>query len=163
MGSYWASHIAAYDDRIKACVAAIGCFMMNRHSIFEEASPRFRLIYKYMAGIEDDDEFDEKIVSRMTLKGAASGIKCPTLIWVGEFDPLSSLEETDAFFNEVAGPKEMWIFGDDFHTTFNRGLCNVPMSNLAADWLRDRFDGKPLKHAAGRLFIPVNGTGPYMA
>lgn len=68
MGSYWASHIAGFDSRIKATVAVLGCFMMDTHPIFEEASPRFRLTYKYMAGIQDDDEFD-RMVARMTLKG----------------------------------------------------------------------------------------------
>jgi dipeptidyl aminopeptidase/acylaminoacyl peptidase len=160
MGSYWVSHIAAYDNRIKACAATMACFFMDRHAIFEEASPRFRLTYKYMAGIEDDDEFDE-MVSRMTLRGVGQKIKCPTLVWTGEFDPLSPLEEADAFFNEIAGPKEMWVFEDEFHGFNSRSLCNVPMDTIVADWIKDKLEGKYPQDMARRLMIPVNGMGPY--
>ena len=56
MGSYWASHIAAADPRISACMVGMLCVMMRRHAIFEEAAPKFRQIFKYMAGIRDDDD-----------------------------------------------------------------------------------------------------------
>ena len=160
MGSYWGTHIAAFDNRIKATVAAMGCFMMDRHPIFGEASPRFRLTYKYMAGIEDDDEFDE-MIAKMTLKGVGNQIKNPFLIWVGEFDPLSPLEEADAFFNEITGPKEMWVMEEDFHTSYNRGLFNIPMAHIAADWLKDKLEGKYTQDLARRVLIPPNGIGPY--
>ena len=162
MGSYWGAHIAAFDNRIKACVAAMGCFMMNKHPIFGEASPRFRLTYKYMAGIEDDDEFDEVVAEKMTLKGVGSKIKHPFLVWAGEFDPLNPLEEADAFFNEIAGPKEMWVMEDDFHTAFTRGLCNIPMAHMAADWLKDKLEGNYPQNLARRVLVPLNGTGLYI-
>jgi len=161
MGSYWGSRIAAHDKRIKACLVTAGCFMMDRHTIFEEASPRFRLTFKYMAGIEDDDEFD-RMVAKMTLKGIGKNLKCPTLIWLGEFDPLSPLEEADVFFNEIAGPKEMWIMEDDFHGGFNRGFFNLPLAHMAADWLKDKLEGKYPQDLARRILIPLNGTGPYV-
>ena len=160
VGSYWGSHIAAFDNRVKACVAAMGCFFMDRRPIFDGASPRFRLTYKYMAGIEDDDEFDET-VAKMTLKGVGSKIKCPFLMWVGEFDPLNPLEEADAFFNEITGPKEMWVMEDGFHTAFGRGICNIPIAHIAADWLKDKLDGKYTPDMARKVFIPLNGMGPY--
>jgi pimeloyl-ACP methyl ester carboxylesterase len=160
MGSFWGSRIAAHDDRIKACLVATGCFMMERHPIFEEASPRFRLTFKYMTGIQDDDEFD-KMVAGMTLKGIGSKIKCPTLVWVGEFDPLSPLQEAELFFESIAGPKEMWIMEDDFHNSYSRGLCDIPISHIAADWLKDKLEGKYPKDMARKVRIPLNGRGPY--
>lgn len=160
MGSYWGSHITAFDNRIKATVATMGCFMMDRRALLEEASPRFRLTYKYMAGIEDEDEFD-KMVSKMTLRGVGKRIKNPFLIIAGEFDPLNPLEEVDAFFSEIAGPKEMWVMEDDFHTAFTRGLCNISAATVAADWLKDKLDGKYDPHMAKRTLIPLNGMGPY--
>ena len=160
MGSYWGSQVAAFDNRIKAAAVSRACFFMNRHTIFEEASPRFRLTFKYMAGIEDDDEFDE-YVAKMTLKGVASKIKCPFLIWTGEFDPLCPLDEADAFYDELAGPKEMWIMEDDFHGGFARGLCRIRMDEFAADWLKDKLEGKYPHGLARRVLIPPNGMGPY--
>ncbi len=160
MGSYWASQIAGFEKRIKATVAVLGCFMMDTHPIFEEASPRFRFTYKYMAGIEDDAEFDD-LVSRMTLKGVGPRIKHPFLIWVGEFDPLQHLEEAEAFYEELAGPKEMWIMEDDFHQAFTRGIYNLPIATLVADWLRDKLDGKYSVELAKKISIPLGGAGPY--
>ncbi|MFC2042250.1 alpha/beta hydrolase family protein [Chloroflexota bacterium] len=161
MGSYWGSHIAAFDNRIKATVTTLGCYMIDKHPIFEEASPRFRLTYRYMAGIEDDDKFDEEIVSKMTLKGVGANIKNPFLIWVGEFDPLCKMEETEAFFNEIAGPKEMWVMEDDFHMSYTRGTYNLPMAHIAADWLKDKLDSKFPRDLAKKTLIPLNGVGPY--
>jgi dipeptidyl aminopeptidase/acylaminoacyl peptidase len=160
MGSYWGAHITAFDNRIKATAAAMGCFMMDRRALLEEASPRFRLTYKYMAGIEDEEEFD-KMVSKMTLRGVGKQIKNPFLIIAGEFDPLNPLEEVDAFFSEIAGPKEMWVMEDDFHTAFARGLCNIPLATVAADWLKDKLDGKYDSDMARRTLIPLHGMGPY--
>jgi len=160
MGSFWGARIAAYDSRIKACLVTMGCFMMDRHPIFEEASPRFRLTFKYMAGIEDDDEFD-RLVDKMTLKGVGKDLRCPTLIWTGEFDPLNPLEEAEAFFDEIAGPKEMWIMENDFHNSFNRGLFNIPQSLIAADWLKDKLEGKCSPDLSKKVLIPLNGLGPY--
>ena len=161
MGSYWTAHIAAHDSRLKTASTTMGCFMVNRHPIFEEASPRFRLTYKFMAGIEDDDEFDEKIVSKMTVKGIGAKIKNPFLIQIGEFDPLNPIEEADAFFNEIAGPKEMWVMEDDFHNEFARGFCHLATANLHADWHKDKLDDKYPPDLARRVLIPLKGFGPY--
>ncbi|MFC1981365.1 alpha/beta hydrolase family protein, partial [Chloroflexota bacterium] len=160
MGSYWGAHITAFDNRIKASVTAMACYMMERHPIFKEASPRFWLTYKYMAGIEDEDEFD-KMVAKMTLKGVGKRIKNPFLVWTGEFDPLNPLEEAEAFFNDIAGPKEMWVMEDDFHPGLTRGFCNIPIANIAADWLKDKLEGKYPKDLARKVVIPLNGTGAY--
>ncbi len=70
-------------------------------------------------------------------------------------------EEADAFFSEVAGSKEMWVMEDDFHIVFTRGLCNIPMAHMAADWLKDKLEGEYPQNLARRVLIPLNGTGPY--
>ena len=127
---------------------------------FDETSPRFRLTFKYMAGIEDDDEFD-KMVAKMTLEGVGKKIKNPFLLWTGEFDPLCPLEEAEAFFDEIAGPKEMWIMEDEFHAGFNRGLYNLPSAHFAADWLQDKLAGKFPKDLNRKILIPLKGAGPY--
>ncbi len=161
MGSYWVAHIAASEPRIKAASGAMGTYFMNRRPIFEEASPRFRLTYKFMAGIEDDDEFDELVVNKMTCKGIGKKIKCPFLVQTGEFDPLNPLEEADAFWKEIAGPKEMWVMEDDFHSSFTGGLCNIPLSHIHADWLKDKLTGKYPKDLARRVMIPSKGMAQY--
>lgn len=160
MGSYWGARLCAYDNRVKACVVGIACFFMDQHTIFDEASPSFRLTFKYMAGIQDDNDFD-KMVAQMTLKGIGKNIKCPILLMTGEFDPLCPLEETLAFFDEIAGPKELWIFEDEFHSLPFRSLAGLGMHQIAADWLKEKLDGKYEKGLARKVLIPINGTGPW--
>ncbi|GAJ05700.1 unnamed protein product, partial [marine sediment metagenome] len=150
-----------FDPRIKATAAVMGCFMMDRHPIFEEASPRFRLAYKYMAGIEDEDEFDELVVNKMSVKGIGKNIKYPFLMLAGEFDPLNPLEEADAFFNEIAGPKEMWVMEDDFHGAYPAGFSDIPIAHIMADWLKDKLEGKYPQDLNRRVLIPPKGMGPY--
>ncbi len=162
MGSYWASHIAAADPRISACMVGMLCIMMRRHAIFEEAAPKFRQIFKYMAGIRDDDEFDE-MMSRLTLLEVGGKIKCPFLIFGGEFDPLSPIAEAEEFFEEVAGKKEMWVFEDDFHTPYARGLAGMPMAAAVSDWFLDTLQGKRPAENRVKLMVPPGGMGPYTA
>ena len=50
---------------------------------------------------------------------------------------------------------------DDFHGGFQRGLCNQPMDNMKADWLKDKLEGKYSQDLAKRLLIPLNGMGQY--
>ena len=71
------------------------------------------------------------------------------------------LDEARAFFNEIAGPKEIWIMEDDFHNDFERGLFNLPMAISAADWLKDKLEGRYPKDLAREVMIPLNGAGPY--
>lgn len=160
MGSYWGSRLAAYDKRVKACAVTLGCFFMEKHPLFEEGSPRFRMTFKYMAGIPNDDEFD-KMVAQMTLKGIGKEIKCPILLTTGEFDPVSLLEETYAFFDEIAGPKELWVFEDEFHPTPSRGLAGLNRHSVVADWLKDKLNGKYDKQMGRKVLIPIKSIGPY--
>ena len=97
----------------------------------------------------------------MTLKGVGAKIKNPFLIWMGEFDPCCPLEEAEAFFNEIAGPREMWVMEDDFHAAFSRGLCSIPMAYISADWLKDKLDDKYPRDLSRKILIPLNGAGPY--
>ena len=52
-----------------------------------ESSPRFKQVFMYMAGMDDEDEFDE-MAKTMTVKGYMDKIQCPILLITGEFDPL---------------------------------------------------------------------------
>ena len=50
---------------------------------------------------------------------------------------------------------------DDFHGGFKRGLCDLEMDEFAADWLKDKMEGKYPPDLARRVLIPTNGMGPY--
>ena len=132
MGSYWGPLVAVHDSRIKACVAALGCYL-DKDRIFNSAQPGFRRNYMYMAGIHDEQKFNE-MTKEMTLAKVADRIKIPLLLACGEYDELCPPEEVKAFFDMLKCPKEMWIFEDEFHPC---GGVAAELYPWAIDWLRD--------------------------
>ncbi len=136
-GSYWAPLLAANDSRIKANAGIMG-ILYSMQSIFELAPPSFKLTFMYMAGITDEAEFD-KMAANMGLQNVGAKITCPTLITQGENDYLCPLEGADKFFSDLAGPKEMWIFHDEFHPL---GGVMQHLLPWLADWVSDAFAGK---------------------
>ena len=73
-----------------AVASAVACFNPN-NTIFTESSPRFKQVFMYMAGMDDEDEFDEFITS-FDIRDVAGDIACPVLIVAGEDDEPSELE-----------------------------------------------------------------------
>ena len=163
MGSYWDTRLMAYDKRIKAAAEVCACYSGKRN-IFETSSPRFKQIFMYMAGMRDEDEFD-KLASEMHLMDCASKIDRPILLTAGEYDPLTPLEDTLTVFDEISGPKELWIFENGFHGGVREGipcLGNYNMFAFVIDWLRKVIDGKmPKQFAIKRLLPSVGSVGPY--
>jgi pimeloyl-ACP methyl ester carboxylesterase len=146
MGSFWAPRAAAFDSRIKACVGASANFADKNH-IFNESSPRFKQMFMYMAGLADENEFDE-MADAMTLVGHCETIRCPTLIATGEFDPLSPVEDALEVFGELTCAKELWILENEFHRVWGmEGLAGLDLNPFAVDWLRDALAGSiPADH-----------------
>lgn len=145
-GSYWAPQLAANDSRIKANAGIMG-ILYSMTAIFELAPPSFKTTFMYMAGITDEAEFD-KMAATMGLEGVGKKITCPTLITQGENDYLCPVEGADKFFNEIAGPKEMWLFHDEFHPL---GGVMQHLLPWLADWIMDAFDGKHAPDLARRV------------
>lgn len=160
MGSYWAMRVAATDERVSAVATSIANYGSKRH-IFERSSPRFKQVFMYMAGVHDEDTFDQ-LVSKMTLIDVAHKITCPTLMVIGEYDPLTPLDEAEDVFERVAGPKEMWVVEDGFHPL--RGLEHfgtLEPDAFLADWLRQALAGRAPRSDGRKVLVQAKGDGPY--
>jgi len=162
-GTHWGTRTAALDARVKA-LATNHAVYGPKLPIFEEASPRFKQIFMYMAGIHDEDEFDA-MVAKMDTLGYGSKVHCPTLMITGEYDPLCHLESALDLFEELAGPKEMWVFEDEFHrVTAREGIAGVLIYPFMADWLNDALNGKAPSQPEKIVLVPQKrGKGPYSA
>jgi dipeptidyl aminopeptidase/acylaminoacyl peptidase len=162
-GSFWGARAAALDKRVKA-LATTYAVVGPKKAIFEEASPRFKQMFMYMAGIHDEDEFD-RIAERMTTVGYADKIKCPTLLTMGEYDPLCHLKDAVEFFDELKCPKELWVFENEFHRISQReGIGRLEIYPFIADWLRDELDGRHPANLNKTVLVPQkSGAGPYEA
>lgn len=160
MGSFWAPRTAALDDRVKALVAAMGVYMDKRY-IFDLDSPHFKQMFMYMADIEDEDEFDE-MAARMTLRGYGGRITCPTLLCSGEFDPLCPLEDAYELYEELGGPKELWVIGDEAHRLhWVEGLAGMSVWHWCLDWMQDALNGGIKNGHEREVYVGKQGNGPY--
>lgn len=136
-GSFWGPLIALNDSRVKA----VSSHMSNEYSkdhIFNETSPNFRLRFMWMAGNLNDEEFDE-LVAKMTHEGRESEIKCPHIIFHGEFDHLTHTQQVYRYFDALGSSvKELRIYENQYHGV-SRFYDEV--ISMSADWLRDRLNG----------------------
>ena len=160
-GSYWGMRIAAYDKRVKSVATAAATYG-PKQAIFEEASPRFKQVFMYMAGIHDEDEFD-RMAAQMVLDDIAPDVECPSLMVVGEFDPLTHLDDALEIYDRVPPPKEVWVVENDFHGP--KGSSNfgwIDYYDFLADWTRDALLGRKAADLDKRVYVRQrNGKGVY--
>jgi dipeptidyl aminopeptidase/acylaminoacyl peptidase len=157
-GSFFATIAAAWEPRFRAVAVSSICFEPGGHTIFEEASPTFKRRFMYMAGIEDEAQF-ERFRRSLTWQGHAGRIRAPYLCVAGERDELCPLVWADRLMNELRGPKQLVVYQESRHTVGGVASAvlgpNPPV--LVADWMLDRLQGKAL--ASGRWFVESNGNG----
>jgi len=142
-GSFFGTIAAAHEPRICAVAVSAVCHEPGFHTIFEEASPTFKMRFMYMSGITDEAEFDE-LRKTMTWEGHADRIRAPYLCLAGEAEELSPLVHTERLMKVLGGPKRLVVYQDSRHS-----VGNVPAANLgpfppvlAADWMAATLNGK---------------------
>ena len=159
MGSYWSLRLASYDHRPAALVSAVACFNPN-NTIFTQSSPRFKQVFMYMAGMDDEAEFDD-MAKDMTVKGFADKIECPTLLVTGEFDPLCPLEDAIEVYEDLTCDKEMWVFENQFHPLWHlENVGGLDCHQYVMDWLKSILVDDTMSN--GRVaYATTKGEGPY--
>jgi dipeptidyl aminopeptidase/acylaminoacyl peptidase len=162
MGSYWSLRLASYDHRVAAVVSAVACFNPN-NTIFTQSSPRFKQMFMYMAGYDDEARFDAEVASQMTVRGHLHTIACPTLLITGEFDPLCPLEDAVGAYEELTTAKELWVFENQYHPLWSVGnLGGLDCHDYALDWLQGVLWQRRTPTRAGRIaYVKENGAGPW--
>ena len=158
-GTFWAMRAAADEPRYAAVAGAIACYYWDRLTIFDEAPIRFKQVFMAMAGMGDEVAFDE-MCEDFTLKGHAERIKCPVLMATGEFDPLNPLEDAEAVFEALGGPKEMWVFEDEFHPIRSpKALGGHTTFHFLAEWMKQALAGEISANHIRKRYIERNGNG----
>jgi len=149
MGSYWGTRVAAAEPRFKACAVSGVCVEPGQYTIFNTASPTFKLNFMYMAGYDDEDAFDG-FARTLTLKGVASKVTYPYLIVAGEDDELCPIEFVYELIEEIRAPKVLVLYEGEKHSIRNPGA-----RTLIVDWLKDRLEGKPVK--SEKIYVEMSG------
>jgi dipeptidyl aminopeptidase/acylaminoacyl peptidase len=155
MGSYWGPRVAAVEPRFKACAVSGVCVEPGQYTIFNTASPTFKLNYMYMSGYDDEAAFDE-FAGTLTLKEAAPKITCPYLVVAGEDDELCPIEFVYEFMDALRSPKVLVVYEGEKHS-----IRNPRSRTLIVDWLADRLAGKPFK--AEKIYVELSGRETHSA
>ncbi|MEE2655272.1 MAG: alpha/beta hydrolase [Pseudomonadota bacterium] len=156
-GTYWGLQwAAALGDRIKGVAVSGVCHEPGCDTIFNMASPSFKLRYMWMADYENEAEFD-KFAKTIDLRPFVPAITCPVLILAGEQDQLSPVEHSYNIFDLITAPKEIVVYEGANHSVADSSsvaLGDNPKDYLA-DWLEARLLGQPLKSVKG--FVDSSG------
>lgn len=156
MGALWCTQIASVIPTIKACAIAYPSYEQGEDTAFEMNSPTFKLRFMFMAGYENEAEFD-KFVQGINAQGLGEKVTCPYLVCSGEDDDWSSIESTFAVLNDVKTPKELLLYQGEGHTLHSRPSSYLGPNEFVymADWIADRFRGKPMES----VLTVVDATG----
>lgn len=162
-GSFWGMRIAATNRHVAAAAAPWASFV-DKYYLMTEESPRYKQLFAYLTQSSTEAELDS-VWQKMTMEGLMDKITCPTLIVAGEYDPRAPVDEVYRLFDEMKAPAELWVLPDQHHngSITQKGRSSVWEADIHAfvcDWLRERFEGKPLKHPGKSLWIDPNGAGP---
>jgi dipeptidyl aminopeptidase/acylaminoacyl peptidase len=139
MGSFWLTQIVAHDHRYKAAAGFYICHEPGQATLLNVAIPVFKDRYMWMAGYHDEDAFDE-FAKTLTLEGLGAKITCPYLSVAGEDDDLSPIEHTYRLHDQIKSPNTLVVYRSELHGVTD----NMDVRAFIADWMKDRFEGKPL-------------------
>jgi dipeptidyl aminopeptidase/acylaminoacyl peptidase len=133
LGGYYAPRSAAFDKRVKACLALGGPYDWAEcwdglPSVTQEA---FRVRSK-SATLEEA----RRKAATLTLKGVAERITCPIYIMNGSEDRIVPAKDTERLAREVKGPVTLQIIEGGNHIANNRVYRWRPQS---ADWMAEQL------------------------
>lgn len=162
-GSFWGMRIAAKNRNIAAAAAPWASFV-DKYYLMTEESPRYKQLFAYLTQSSSEAELDA-VWQKMTMDGLMDKITCPTLIVAGEYDPRAPIDEVYRAFDEMKAPAELWVLPDQHHngSITQKGRSSVWEADIHAfvcDWMRERFNGVPMKHPGKSMWIDPAGAGP---
>ena len=157
-GTYYGTIAAAgLKDKIKGYCGTGVCQEPGCDTIFNTASPTFKVRFMFMAGYEDEDSFDE-FRQEFDLRKIAKDITAPYMIVAGEADQLSPIQHTYELFDLIEAPKRLVVYQDANHSIGNASSAELGESreSLVYDWLHDRVDEKPA--TSERVLVDSRGN-----
>jgi pimeloyl-ACP methyl ester carboxylesterase len=133
LGGYYAPRAAAYEKRIKACIALSGPFEWDK--IWDDLPELTRETFKVRSHSKTQAEAKEKSKA-LTMVEAAPKITCPIFIVAGRQDRLVPASHAERLAKSVSGPVELLMVEDGGHNANNRPYRYRSQS---ADWLAKQF------------------------
>jgi 2,6-dihydroxypseudooxynicotine hydrolase len=131
LGGYYAPRAAAFDSRLKACIALAGPYHWADE--WDNLPVLTREAFRVRSRAADEQEARENAAA-LSLNGVAERITCPLLVIFGKQDRLIGYRAAERLAAEASGPTTLWMIEDGNHGATNRAYRFRPQS---ADWLAD--------------------------
>lgn len=129
LGGYYAPRAAAFEKRVKACIALSGPY--DWAELWPQMNPLTREAFRVRAKCRDHDAARDYGRS-LTLGGVASNITCPLFIVAGKLDRIVPWQDAERLAREASGPVELLMIEDGNHVANNRSYRYRTQS---ADWM----------------------------
>ena len=133
LGGYYAPRAAAYEPRIKACIALSGPYDWGE--AWERLPGLTRAAFRVRSHSGSDEEARAKAAT-LTLEDAAHRIACPLFIVAGRLDRLVPAAHAERLAAEAKGPTTLLMIEDGGHVANNRAYRYRTQS---ADWMAERL------------------------
>jgi 2,6-dihydroxypseudooxynicotine hydrolase len=133
LGGYYAPRAAAFEKRLKACIALSGPF--DWAQIWDGLPELTRETFRARSHSKDPAEAKAR-AAELSLASCAKRIRCPLLIVAGRQDRLVPAAHAERLAKAVSGPVELLMVEDGGHNANNRPYR---YRSRSADWLAARF------------------------
>jgi dipeptidyl aminopeptidase/acylaminoacyl peptidase len=133
LGGYYAPRAAAFDKRIKACLALGGPFDWGE--CFANVPDLTREAFRVRSKSATLEEARRKAAT-LSLKGVAQNITCPIYIMNGKLDRIVPAKDSERLANEVKGPVVLNLVEEGNHIANNRAYC---WRTQSADWMAEQL------------------------
>ena len=117
LGGYYAPRAAAFEKRVKACIALSGPYDFG--DVWDTLPELTRETFRVRAK-RDSAEAARKHAASLSLKGAAARITCPLLVITGKLDRIVPWQDTERVVREAKGKAEFMLVEDGNHVVNNR-------------------------------------------
>jgi 2,6-dihydroxypseudooxynicotine hydrolase len=133
LGGYYAPRAAAFEKRIRACIALSGPFEWER--IWDALPELTRETFRVRSHCLTERDAKRR-AAELTLKEAAKSVTCPIFIVAGRQDRLVPAAHAEELARSVSGPVELLVVEDGGHNANNRPYR---YRSRTADWLAAQF------------------------
>jgi dipeptidyl aminopeptidase/acylaminoacyl peptidase len=133
LGGYYAPRAAAFEKRIKACIALGGPF--NWVEAWDGLPELTREAFRVRSHCATQEEAKQHAAT-LTLEGIAGNITCPIFIVNGRRDRIVPAADAERLAREVKGPVELMMIEDGNHIATNRAYR---WRSQSADWMAEQL------------------------